>query len=500
MRSALHLLVLSGFDGRDWPNGEPMFIIRGRRVSFGQIRTYYRRKNIYKLFEWHLALLAQSSTEFQLDPDVILLPPPAHTSISDPEIIANPILTTFLEHTTLESAEHIAEEISNNSSESWSDRSSSLDEDVPRTIASPKPFRQTERLISLATSYCSYYLNLSQIRIDLEPTVHLETDHGRFGHEVQDGVATILYHSNYAKAMALFDRAFGRLKDILKSDHPMGLAQVLAVTCELASRVATTGADAFEQEKRTVLQRVLDQLLDYTAKLAAMVMTQTQTHPVKAIFAQLTKVEQIRDQVLAFMQRMVELFAQTNLTGQDKPLWKLLYLKERYCDCLYHAGADGTRQVVRSQLLTQQEEFYGKLKSNVLWTLTNVGDDHLYSNRPLKAEGVFLDALCRAESLGGYAKAKIRFAALEGLAKTACWNAHTLPARASLDWCATRSVKLREPPAEMTLYLLQRADIYCSQAEAEAAAWFGAENRRQARISRRRSEIDDEVQMLMCTM
>ena len=153
----------------------------------------------------------------------------------------------------------------------------------------------------------------------------------------------------------------------------------------------------------------------------------------------MTETDQILEQSLRIMQNMVDIFEQAQLQRPDLPRWMLLYIKERYCDCLYHAGADGTRQILRAQLLEEQGRYYGKTKSNVLWTQTNVADDYLLNYRPSEAEELFSDALQKAELLDAFARAKIGYAALEGLAKTAQWKASIGLPRAKLDWCGSTS-------------------------------------------------------------
>lgn len=139
------------------------------------------------------------------------------------------------------------------------------------------------------------------------------------------------------------------------------------------------------------------------------------------------------------MNSMVDSFADTEPRTSDASYWKLLYLKERYCDCLYHSGNAGTGQALRAQLLDEQQDFYGKTKGNVLWTLTNVADDHLHNYKPAGAEKLFREALERVDSLEKYGRAKTRFAALEGLAKTAQWRADVSLAHDKPDRSASSS-------------------------------------------------------------
>jgi hypothetical protein len=124
--------------------------------------------------------------------------------------------------------------------------------------------------------------------------------------------------------------------------------------------------------------------------------------------------EDIQRSLVESMHKMVDI----SLQGPNA--WIGLYLLERYCDCLYHAGISRERQTQRARLLQLQESKYGKTRGNVLWTLTNVADDHLEKFKFKRAKGCYSEALQRADyGLGGYVKVKIRFAAFKGLARVA---------------------------------------------------------------------------------
>ncbi len=107
------------------------------------------------------------------------------------------------------------------------------------------------------------------------------------------------------------------------------------------------------------------------------------------------------------------------LEDHDPTYWKTLYVKERHCDALYHAGRYGEAAIRRAQLLRLQESRYGPFARNVLWTSLNVADDHLIHGQLLEAEKRFSLIAQQSEQHSGYNRAKSRIVALEGLAKVA---------------------------------------------------------------------------------
>jgi hypothetical protein len=189
------------------------------------------------------------------------------------------------------------------------------------------------------------------------------------------------------------------------------------------------------------------------------------------------------------MQMMVDIFEAAKSAISDPSHWRLLYLRERYYDCLYRAQRDGGRKSARAQLLQDQERFYGLTAPNVLWTLMNVADDHLDDNRVSEAEKLLKLALDRAETLVGFAKAKARFAALEGLAKICLLKAGLTLNPLSLRWQDSGRMLAEKLPDIIRLARLGEADQLCLQAESDAVKWFGDDSRRRIRISQTRLDI-----------
>ena len=124
-------------------------------------------------------------------------------------------------------------------------------------------------------------------------------------------------------------------------------------------------------------------------------------------------------------------------------------------------------------------------------------DDCLYDNRPLEAEALFQDSLLKAQMLGGFARAKIRFTALKSLAKTAQWSADMGLARAKLDWCASSNMASAMSSANGSLRMLQAAEFFCAEAEAKAKEWFGPDSHRTIWVDRKRLEVAGELQKIV---
>ena len=485
MRTALHISIQCGYCFQSWLYIKPMFLIRGRMVSTGDIARYWRRKDVYEPFAWHLTHLQD---DFELSPEVAIIQPPniaplsSYKALNDSPTRLGSNSATNLPETGV-AADHVATQLPTSLK-----NSAALASNSPgRHLSSPLHFGHTEQMVWLTKSYCSSYLESHRAMTDSERPVNHFTVYGRFGHDIQDGISAVLYQGGAAGAFRYFHSASDKLEELLRNSHPMALAQLYAVLCELASRASAPADDSIAREQQEIFRGVLGNLVRHIASLSSVIM-QT-TDPIKAVFDVLARAEHFSEQLLTIMQSTVDSFEQAKHQISGSYYWKLLYLKERYCDCLYHAGVNGTRQALRARLLTEQEEFYGSNKSNVLWTLTNVADDFLDNHRPSDAQRLFEDALRRAESLDPFARAKIRFAALEGLAKTTCWKAHHGLSQARLGECARSSVNPHASHVSVIMDLLRAAESFCIQAEAEARDGFGTDSRRFIRMAKKREEI-----------
>lgn len=210
----------------------------------------------------------------------------------------------------------------------------------------------------------------------------------------------------------------------------------------------------------------------------------TISHPISKLFSELYSNPELRSElVLKAMERMVGCCSEPGAEAGGNHTWKRLYLTERYADCLYHAKYVGTRHALREKLLEEQAEFYGSARRNVLWTLTNVADDHLEKNQPMMAEAAYMQSLRLANtSLEGFDRGKIQFAAFEGLARTALLRAENerRGARVRFQGSATNG---RE----------KEALKFLEQAEETAQTWFEASSRRTAKVRQQREDLTKEI-------
>ena len=492
MRTAIYVLAQIGYNGRNRPAGELSFSIREREVPFDEIMRYYHRKDILDPFEW---LVAQPAG-FQLVPDVVLLPPLNAGLPSDFEV------TDALDDLSDDapSSQSRSSGVSDNTTQTSSgqrDLSIVPSDSLGSVLQSPKQYRNVEQLVNIAKSYCREYLHSPRAQADDEPAVHHFTVHGQFGHKIQDGIAAVLYQGDLRQSRVHLRSASSLLPTLLQRCHPMGLAQLFAVLCEMVTRAAAPRTTLLEIQKQKWLHNLLKWFVQHISKISAEHLGSG--HPVREMFKVLDSTGQTADLVLAVMHSMVDSFADAELPISDASYWKLLYLQERYCDCLYHSGTAGEGQARRAQLLEEQQDYYGKTKGNVLWTLTNVADDHLHNHQPGDAEKLFKDALGRADSLEHYGRAKTRFAALEGLAKTAQWRARNSLAHDRPDRSASSSA-ITESPVNRRVALLLEADSFCNEAEREASQWFGSDSRRTVQIAKKRGEISFDMHKILQTM
>ena len=281
--------------------------------------------------------------------------------------------------------------------------------------------------------YIVNYISSQRSHIHTEPEVHAYTVHAQFAAKMQDGIFLLVKppKNNVDKDQSIdtiasgpfksFKMGFELVRDILADDHPMSLALVLSVLCELASHADRTDLG---------LATILDMLITLFGREAKLLLGEG--HPLSTIFSLLaenrfsppstksaaTSANTLHNFILAALRLAVDQLAMPNPSGPHD--WKTLYLRERLCDSLYHSGPafNHERSALRAKLLVDQEAVYGPCRRNVLWTLTNVADDCLSQGEVEAATGYFSQALMRAETHTGYGRAKTRFAALEGLGRS----------------------------------------------------------------------------------
>jgi hypothetical protein len=400
MRTAVKLAIEYRLQNPDeWDEKEVTFQIRHRTVEFKEVRRYFRRKNILDPFIWFLSLPPESylaSEHVQLIPrGEFILPSTDHTHHS-PQTI------------TSEAEQDDQESQSYNMQMGFPSPTHSP---IPRVLSPPTRFRIQEELIWSAGVYCAHFVESASHASLREPAVHMDTLHGRYGAKMQEGIFCAS-QKDFIQASKRFDSAYELLQDIFRAQSPMAFAQIFTILCELTAKSQRASTSQLTREQSEFLSKINSMTFKLLSDLASVVLHNT--HPLIKYLEALQKSEDLLESLVESVHKMADVFI------QDQTAWKGLYLLERYCDCLYYSGISGERQAQRARLLQLQEARYGKTRGNVLWTLTNVADDYLENCDFKKAEVAYRDAIERADyGLGGYAKAKIRFAAFEGLARIA---------------------------------------------------------------------------------
>lgn len=468
MRTAVALATRAVLSGKcDWEDNPPRFRIRTREFDFGEVRRYYNRKSIDDPIQHFRNNLQDES---QLSKHIVLLAgrtPNAHSPtglrLQDSSSTMNsPIADPQMSQIALQ------------------------ENAVPSLLPSPSHLTVVEKLVWCAGAYCANFVESVHAGTrPREPPVHMHTLQGKLANQVQDG----LFHASQMQ-LSLSQESFGQACDMMPSVFqeitPMALAQILTVMCELlkaSHHLSTTHAQPNRGPFLAGISRLLLKHLEECARIGL-----SASHPLVTFFDIL---QSTADPVGALVQSVHRM---TDQMIVEKHYWTHLYLLERYSDCLYHADISGERHARRGELLALQEQAYGKIRSNVLWTLTNVADDYLENNQFEKAEAAFRDAINRADyGLGGYAKAKIRFAAFEGLARVAMVKSDVEAARAIWKHSASGFVAGLRPPTESRIRGLDEALAHLNVAEQEALSRDDFSERRLARVCRSKETIQGEI-------
>ena len=445
----------------------------------------------------------------------------------------------------------------------------------------PETFSALERVVHNMTTYMSSYLTSVQWKQDHEPVIHAHTKHAIFASKMQDGISilsqipsadttkTSLSHGSRQQptatdALVSFNNGLGLIPKILEDHNPMPLSLMLSIVCEYASHTKTAKLQSLG------VSTLLTRLLQYTYDESKTILGRQ--HPMTMLFYTLAQEfflpniltsdgsPPLADMIfkvfeIAITQLQFYTASYSTTSPEHPPDWKQLYLRERFCDALYHSGStfQDMRCEMRKRVLYDQQKKDGLTARNVLWTLTNVADDCLAVGDVESAIEWFQTALERAGSLvEDYGRAKTSFAALEGLGR--CWvrkadgaaqielvfqqpgqehaqllsnslqnisthysragtvspcyscqchshSASTNPsplygARDQTEICtpATSSrSRTHSPPQNLRMRYLHKALDYFTQAESEAKAYFEASSRRITRVGIRRLEV---VEML----
>ncbi|KAI0099793.1 hypothetical protein GGR51DRAFT_534404 [Nemania sp. FL0031] len=442
-----------------------MFRVRCYKFSLGEIIRYFgRQKDVQDI----LTYISGLPPEFEMAPYVELLYPLTDDPTGVNQVSINERYPQLEDDST-------ADESSETVELSPTPLNDQLDEEfasLGTPVSSPDEFRLVEKTIEYVTSYCMEYLASPRALSDDEPTYHKHTAHGILGSRIQDGIFHALQgDANFGKD---FNTALDIVEPLFEQMHPMCVAQICASMAELMAfhSGSTLQATVSRELQAEISNRVLNCLLELLTKIAK----KRASHHLQGIFSIfLSNPCRRQELVLKVMQRMTDCCGRSSA---ERHYWKGLYLKERYADCLYHAGVTSERYALRTQLLDEQRHFYGRTKRNVLWTTTNVADDFLESEKPSLAADMYNLTLRGANEFQGFDRAKIRFAALEGLAKVALLDvklAERRQQRGTLATPTTNSTLLRRSK-------LMEAANYLEQAEKTAQLWFENGSRRATRV------------------
>lgn len=238
----------------------------------------------------------------------------------------------------------------------------------------------------------------------------------------------------------------------------MALAQYLVVVCILATHHAHS---------------ILSSLLRHTCQMASVLRVST---PITQFLLALVSSLNVSGTAIVCLRASVGVFAKQNYMS-----WQSFYIQERLCDCLYFNKCNEERVSQRVRISLLQESFYGSYARNVLYTLTNVASDYIHGGEIDKGQAQYAVVLSRAETLTGLGRAKICFAALEGLAQ----SEQLLFERVHQP--------LSHNDEERSLRHLQNASNYLQDALYEAETWFEKSSRRTLRAL----ELQVHLQKLM---
>jgi hypothetical protein len=441
MRTALELL--SPHQSL-WPSESPKFRIRCKVVGLDEILRSCRRRGIRDPFEW----IRSTPAEGPLSPDVeILTPSTSADAKSDAaDFCESPAPEAFEDKDpghgcalTEVGAGHGDRESMNCSPPSASHASNGPAMD---RLREPDMYILAAQAILQIRSFCLNYAASPRSIMHTEPPVHQFTCHARLQNHVNEGLFH-LARRNVNLAFTKFRLGFLVLEEVLNDVHPMSLAQYLMLLCNLTTKKAHV---------------VAGKLLEQTSELAS-----TRPHVPPSLVDALHVIYRSGE----FLEvPLLCLRTMSECMEADKSLqWKRFYVKERYCDALYHACLSGEGALRREELLQAQEAHYGASARNVLVTSLNVADDLLTQIRLDEAERRFNRVLEQSEDLSGFHRAKIRVVALSGLARVAIVRMR--------QWCDRQGVRMPgHESSEIVLQRLRSAAGFVRDALDLAEIWF----------------------------
>ena len=466
--TAVHMVA---FGASDCSIKSSRFRIRHRIVTWKELASYFRRKKITDPIQW---VRAQSMDIADLSSDVTLLTPGTSDGESESDSIETEIVYGNQESTP--PSMHPPSEDQETGSLAL-DRTSNINRTIQEAMygsdvflstvspmqrpSTPANTQRVDCVLWHMREYCKAYVGSQLDLKHSEPLVHHETTHGLFGNRIQDGVVLLLQGKSDLGLESL-NGAFELAAELLRDHHPMAIAQIITVICELVARD---------------MMPLVGKLLYYMKEMSSI--TLGAGLPITGIFENLLHAE---GDVAYLLLNAMRIAIESLSSASTQSRWKLLYLRERLCDCLFHVGDVNERVRLRSNLLRAQEKHYGQNARNVLWTLSNVADDQLLQGDLVEAEAIYQELLSRADNHEGFGRAKNRFAALEGLAKVAIARAE----RDAISQCGTGHPQTPNPSQKK----LHEAHDLLLEAEAVSAAWFGVSSRRTLRVRANIADIE----------
>ncbi|EXJ83274.1 hypothetical protein A1O1_06893 [Capronia coronata CBS 617.96] len=457
-------------------SGRPVsFLIRGEEISHAEFLRYFRRKKINDPVKW----VKENTTEDSgSDEDIKLLGAVTPESASAGNAVHDVHDIVDLDQAEVETnpgrgqpVQEAADVVDETQWDAFQEAPSTST--LTPILFRPQAFQALEHSNYSMATYITSYTSSPRSLTHVEPAVHAYTVHAVFASKMADGMALLvrlprqtsktmsqssseqckenndqLQAQTAAQAFDNFQHAFELVRTILSNDHPMSLALMLSTVCELVSHanMRTSNSHEADQQPGNLFWTMTAQLLQYTRDMASLVLGSG--HALTTFFALLAQQSSFLSQslhlshssnngngngrlqsemqsnltnliVTALRVATVQYISTTPSSGGANQDWKTMYLRERFCDSLYHSGSPFAPERVQQRrlLLDDQERFYGLSARNVLYTLTNVADDALVDGDIEAAIGHFQEVLSRAETLTDYGRAKTRFAALEGLGK-----------------------------------------------------------------------------------
>ena len=462
MRTAVALIA---HDRARWAVHHPRFRIRGQEVTYTDILNYFKRKQISDPIAW---VIAAAGDGFVASPDVELLDTASSGSVENSESADTAETrdgTASITRPAQQEATPKLAEFSN-----WQPEPSKSAEIALRrpilgsSIIHPHTHLAGDRVTWVMRDYITSYLESPRARTHKEPTLHRFTLHANFAQRMQSGIF-LSKKNEMVKAFGSFKGGFDMIQEMLKNDHPMAISMLMSVICEL---------------NKNGLEDVVLQLTSLAKQMADI--QNKESYQLRSMFEVLDRAgKDAANLAICSMRVAIDYLSEKKNGPHD---WKVLYLKERLCDCLYYLGMSGEGAALRSRLLKEQEQKYGTHARNVLWTLTNVADDDLQRGDFVNAERRFNDALRRSNELEGYEKGNGRFKALEGLAKTAI---------ATADMPVFKNGSIRQDKAIVRRRKLSDALQYLNQAEMEATTWF--DGPRRIRVTEKKLTVKAELDL-----